>query len=243
MANETVFNNKSTAYSKSRPSYAPAAIKQITDMVGEDEKIAADIGSGTGIFTGELLSHGFTVYAVEPNDEMRLKAEQQFANVEGFYSVIGTAEKTNLLDRSVSLVTAASAFHWFDALAFRTECRRILKPGGVVCIVHHARVYDTFTRNQHVLFQNFCPTFQSLTHGVEKSLARAENFFEHYRVARYDFPLRYTKERFLQRALSSFYVPENCEELLHELQKLMDEHTAEETLTVANETVVIWGTV
>ena len=36
----------------------------------------ADIGSGTGILTRELLKSGYEVWAVEPNEAMRTAAEQ-----------------------------------------------------------------------------------------------------------------------------------------------------------------------
>ena len=243
MANENVFNNKAAAYVSARPSYAPEAIDQIIKPMLSYDRFAADVGSGTGIFSSELLQRGFEVYAVEPNADMRQKAEQKFCAEPRFHSIVGTAEATTLPDGCVSLVTAASAFHWFDPVAFRKECRRILKPNGSVCIFHHSRVYDAFTQAQHELFLRFCPEYSSLTHGVDKSLSRSEGFFESYQVARFAFPLHYTKEQFLQRAVSSSYVPNDCEDLLNELRLLMDKFYEGDRIEVANDTVVIWGRV
>jgi SAM-dependent methyltransferase len=39
-----------------------------------------------------------------------------------------------LRDRSADLVAAAQAAHWFDFERFRSECRRVLVPDGVVAL-------------------------------------------------------------------------------------------------------------
>lgn len=42
------------------------------------------------------------------------------------------AEDLQLADSSVDLVTVAQAVHWFDMPAFYNQCRRVLKPDGVL---------------------------------------------------------------------------------------------------------------
>ena len=79
---------------------------------------AADIGSGTGKLSAELLKVCGKVVCVEPNDDMRLAAERALGGSPGFVSVKATAENTTLADKSVDVVTAAQSFHWFDADAF-----------------------------------------------------------------------------------------------------------------------------
>lgn len=44
------------------------------------------------------------------------------------------AEASGLPDRSVDLVTAAQALHWFDIDAFFQEARRVLAPGGAIAV-------------------------------------------------------------------------------------------------------------
>ena len=100
-----------------------------------EDCVIADIGSGTGIFSRQLLHNGYNVYAVEPNADMRKKAEEMLSEYQGFVSVDGMDSNTNLPDKSMDHVTAAQAFHWFDADAFKKECRRILKPDGKIIIV------------------------------------------------------------------------------------------------------------
>lgn len=68
---------------------------------------------------------------------MRREAERELSGFTGFIPVDAAAEDTGLARHSVDFITVAQAFHWFDAVRFREECRRILRPGGKV--VNHIR--------------------------------------------------------------------------------------------------------
>lgn len=108
------------------------------EIAFDASKIVADIGSGTGLLAKVFVDNGNKVYGVEPNDEMRSYGEIFLSGSENFTSVKGTAEKTGLGDRSVDLVTAGQALHWFDREACRREFARILT-GGDVLIVYNER--------------------------------------------------------------------------------------------------------
>lgn len=47
---------------------------------------------------------------------------------------VGTAEKFNLDDDSVQLVTACQCAHWFNLDTFYKEVGRVLQPGGVLAL-------------------------------------------------------------------------------------------------------------
>lgn len=49
------------------------------------------------------------------------------------YSV-GDEDSAPLPDHCADLVTVAQAAHWFDIPRFLDECRRVLRPGGIVAI-------------------------------------------------------------------------------------------------------------
>ena len=87
----------------------------------------------------QLLARGFTVNGVEPNDDMRIVAEQTLKADSRFISVKATAENTTSNDNSLDLITVAQAFHWFDIEQFRLECQRILKQDGKVALVWNSR--------------------------------------------------------------------------------------------------------
>lgn len=134
------FTPRVADYARSRPGYPPAALDVLRQRIGlSPQWTIADVGSGTGLSTELFLSNGNGVLAVEPNDAMRASAEARLGGNPGFRSVRGTAEATTLADRSIDLVVAAQAFHWFDVAAFRNECRRILKPGAWALLMWNDR--------------------------------------------------------------------------------------------------------
>jgi len=137
------FSGRALSYAKARPGY-PQELFDHLFAVGALSKgcKVADLGSGTGIFAELLLSHGVTVYAVEPNQEMRELAEARLSAVPGFHSIPGCAELTTLPNRSMDAATAAQAFHWFDPELTREELRRVLKPSGQVIMVWNNREKD-----------------------------------------------------------------------------------------------------
>jgi SAM-dependent methyltransferase len=106
------FTGRATAYAATRPTYPPSLVTLLGLRRGD---VVCDLGSGTGIFSRLLLDAGATVYAVEPNEDMRSAAEGELGDNERFHSVAGRAEATTLPDGVCDLVTAAQSFHWFDA--------------------------------------------------------------------------------------------------------------------------------
>ena len=72
MDNRTLFTGKAADYAAARPSYAPALIDILYARHGfSPSSRIADVGAGTGKFSELLVKRGSTVYAVEPNDDMR----------------------------------------------------------------------------------------------------------------------------------------------------------------------------
>lgn len=49
----------------------------------------------------------------------------------------GTAEATTLPNHSIDILTVAHALHWFNPDAFRAECHRVVKPGGLVIAIYN----------------------------------------------------------------------------------------------------------
>ena len=133
------FSSKAALYARYRWDYAPAVVERIfaTTGVGGGSAVA-DIGSGTGILTAHFARRVGRIHAVEPSLEMRRMAERDLAHFASFRSVEGLAHATTLPDRSVDLITAAQAVHWFDPEPTRREFERILKPGGWLAILWNA---------------------------------------------------------------------------------------------------------
>jgi len=207
MTNITKFNGKSIVYSKFRPDYPN---ELIMDMISEnklkEDSIVADIGSGTGIMTKKLLDHGFKVFAVEPNTEMRKVAEDKLEKYKHFIPVEGSAENTTLLKSSVDFITVAQAFHWFDLKRFQKECQRILKIDGKVAIISNERMTTSINQEIEVAYKRFCPDFNGFSNGLNNSQEIYDRFFkENYSVKIYENPLSYNKNDFIGRHLSSSF--------------------------------------
>lgn len=248
MAKEQLFTGRAEHYAAGRPGYARGVFDLLFGDILKEGDVIADVGSGTGIFARAMMERGFDVYCVEPNGEMRAQAEKCLAGNPHFRAVAATAEATTLPSCSVNLITAASAFHWFDADLFSKEAKRILKPGGIFFAVINARDYgNPFTVRQHEICVKLCEGFTSLRHGLEESVPKLEKLFgSGMNHAEFDFPLEYTKEKFIRRSLSSSYAPKPgtaaCERYRAALQMLLDEFFPEsDRLVLPNVSVAYWG--
>lgn len=194
------------------------------DLQLREGGIVADVGLGTGIMSDQLLSVGYVVYAVEPNEDMRKQAELQLGKCENFISLQGEASKIPLENASVDCIIAAQAFHWFDADAFRVECQRILRPDGIVLLVYNMHDMDNpLTKDLARLHAQFNPAFHGFSNGLKDS--DLKNFFKGAcEVKSWNNDQVMTKNAFIERALSSSYSPResdtNYERFLEEMEKL-----------------------
>ena len=145
------FAGRAEAYVKGRPGYPKDAIDAIVKLAPTGA-VFADIGAGTGKFTIALAERGYSIYAVEPNADMREQLAITLASFPNVKIIDGTDKVTNLSDCSVDVVTVAHALHWFTPEAFRAECRRIIKPGGLIIAVYNLMpgVGETHFSNQAV---------------------------------------------------------------------------------------------
>ncbi|HEX2878899.1 MAG TPA: class I SAM-dependent methyltransferase [Polyangiaceae bacterium] len=230
------FSDRVEDYVRYRPSYPEAVFASIDRHVAERfsptasfARVAADMGSGTGLFTAGLLARGWTVHAVEPSTNMRAAAEHSLAEQAGFISHGATAEVTGLSESCVSLVTAAQAFHWFDPVRCHAEWKRILMPRGLVCLLWNARLLETpFMQDYEAMLLTFLPDYAHLSHRrIDEAFLRrfltAGSTIEH-------FPNHQSCdwEHLLGRFLSSSYVPKPGtplhEPIVTELKRLFDQH-------------------
>lgn len=203
--NERLFDGKGEIYARFRPSYPPALFEFLQENgVLHPSCDAADIGAGTGIFTRLLASRVRSVLAVEPNDDMRREGLRLCPDNVRY--VCGGAESTGLPDGSLDLIAAAQAFHWFDRDAFRTECRRILRPGGWVLLVWNQRDENSpLIRALADLNREFCPRFQGFSKGGNYDV---NGFFQgRFQQASFPNDTLCSEDAFIGRCLSSSYAP------------------------------------
>ena len=242
------FDGKGEVYAKGRPSYADGlfAYMQKTLCITAGS-VLADIGSGTGIFTQQLLDFGCKVLAVEPNRDMREKAEEKLSHNKNFISVDGSASHMGLPDHSVDLITAAQAFHWFEPEAFRRECHRVLKLGGKVMIVYNSRHESAAcTKALANLQHRYNSGFRGFSNGMNDETCRAF-FAEPCQIYRTDNTQHYNRQGYIDRVLSSSHSPKEgdagYEEYLRAVCEIFDTFSEDGRIVVPTDTVAYIGTV
>ena len=131
------FGRAADVYERSRPSYPPAAVARLAEVLGiGPARDVLDLAAGTGKFTRLVAALGARVVAVEPSAAMR---EEFAAVLPGVTVHEGTGEQVPLPDASVDVVVVAQAFHWFDAPRACVEIARVLRPGGGLGLIWNER--------------------------------------------------------------------------------------------------------
>jgi SAM-dependent methyltransferase len=254
------FSNRVDDYVRYRPGYPPSLFEFLVRDCGLGRaRSVADVGSGTGILTRGLLEATAAaggsgtspmeprVIAVEPNAAMRAAAEKAFAGDPRFVSSDGSAEATGLPARSVDLVVAAQAFHWFDPVRARAEFARIVTPGGMVALVWNQRSDTPLNRDYVDMLERLAPEYPRVRETERASEPKMRAFFAPVspRTAMFENEQRLDHGGFFGRLLSSSYAPPKGHPL-HEpiaarLEEIFRQHQCEGFVTVRYDTIVWYG--
>ncbi|MDR4314761.1 methyltransferase [Niallia circulans] len=251
MNSEAKFSGKSTLYDRYRPGYPKRFFKElISEYSGSnDHFVIADIGAGTGIFTELAANIGTNIIAIEPNDDMRSILKARMEDFKQVTCLDASAENTGIADNSVDLITVAQAFHWFEADAFKKECRRILKKNGQVMLIWNSRDHTSQLNSETAkISKRYCPNFQGFSGGINIDRLGLQHFFtngyEHYAVSN---PLKMNKEHFIGRNLSASYSPQKddpfYDEFVEELGFLFDKYSKDGNIIVPNDLHVYVGAI
>jgi len=114
-------------YVQSRPRYPSKLFSYLASLV-ERRSLAWDCATGNGQAALELAKHFERVIATDVSAE-QIRHATQHSQIE--YRV-AKSEQSGLEDKSVDLVTVASAIHWFDLDDFYAEAQRVTRPGGLL---------------------------------------------------------------------------------------------------------------
>lgn len=243
------FTNKAEDYTLGRPFYAKELIAYLYSVQGfSRNSVIADIGSGTGKFSKQLLDMGSKVFCVEPNNDMRCVAESSLAEYPNFISVNAVASDTTLNGNTVDFITVAQAFHWFDVPSFQSECRRLLKENGKVFLIWNTRDESDINRKIETINNEFCPNFKGFSGGIKKDDERIKLLFSgRYEYIEFDNPLFYDYESFVRRCRSSSYALSADEKGYEDYYKALTEvfYTFQKDgiLKIPNKTVSYFGTI
>jgi SAM-dependent methyltransferase len=244
----SVFSKKAADYAASRPNYPAALFAMLKSICPPAaETTVADIGSGTGLLTQDLLKQGYRVIAVEPNAEMRQVADSMLEGINGYRSVDGCAEKIPLAAASVDLITAAQAFHWFEVERAKIEFLRILKPHGQVALIWNDRALeDPLQAALNEFFARFGGAKRAALVAHEDR-AHVPQFFGAGRPKEFSWPheQQLTEEQFLSLVFSRSYIPGRKtpagEEVETQLRTLFSRFAANGMIRIRYRTILFLG--
>jgi ubiquinone/menaquinone biosynthesis C-methylase UbiE len=121
------FATEAAEYAHLRPTY-PEELFAFLASVEPSRAVAWDCATGNGQAATHLAGYFGRVIATDESGEMIAQAPRD----PRITYRVAEAEDSGLEDRSVDLVTVASAIHWFDLERFYAEVRRVVKPGGAI---------------------------------------------------------------------------------------------------------------
>lgn len=246
-----LFSKKVDDYVKYRPKYADEFIDYFFNSLEvNSKKTIADIGAGTGILSRQLAIHGNTVFAVEPNFEMREACKLLCADSSNINVVDGSGESTTLPNHIVDYITVAQAFHWLDIEKSRKEFKRILSDNGkVILLWNWTNPESDLVKEYSGILYRYCARFSGFVDKSDLELTKysplfIDSDFEH-KVFKNDICM--SLESFLGECFSSSFAPDKGEKrydlLRIELTNLFNLHSTKGVLVFPNNTHSFTGKV
>ena len=123
------FSGHAALYARYRPDYPPELYAYLASLTPRHD-YALDCATGSGQAAVGLANHYECVIGSDGSVE-QLRNAQTHPRVR---YVANVAEQPAFGDRTLDLVTAAQAAHWFDHERFYAGVRRVLRPDGVLAI-------------------------------------------------------------------------------------------------------------
>lgn len=225
-ARRASFLTASTDYALTRPGYPIPAIEWV---VGRGPKRVIDLGCGPGNLTSLLAELGHIAIGVDPSLEML-----RGTVVNRVLTTGGSAEQIPLRTGCADVVTAATAFHWFDHERSVPEMRRILRMPGRVGLFTNFRdesVEWISSLSEIIGSETAMAVTLGGAAGIEQEFTRRLEGTGHFKSTEYrtfDYQQELCEDKLVGLVRSRSYVailPDGQrEELLADVRRLCREH-------------------
>jgi ubiquinone/menaquinone biosynthesis C-methylase UbiE len=247
MDTKTVYSTKAEKYARFRWDYAVSAIATIINMTQmSTASTIADIGAGTGILTKHFVGKAQTIYAIEPNFELRQILTRELFQLPSISVVDGCAEATTLPDTSVDVITVAQAIHWFDPVPTRQEMMRVLKDKGWLVLLRNYGINsEQSAAVENFMTEEYGADFTVVTERPKEMPTRF--YFGNDNFQRFVFPFAFLQgwEDFIGSLTTASFMPDEDHPLFPKLEteakKIFSQYSDHGYWKVEGETELLIG--
>ncbi|QDS69208.1 hypothetical protein FKW77_000593 [Venturia effusa] len=130
---KSTFN--AASYGVFRPTYPASLYQTVLAFHRGPRNLGLDLGTGPGIVPRALSEHFKHFIGTDPSPNMIQESKDStpssdYPNIE--YHVASAESLPFIKDKSVDMVVAAQAAHWFDYAKLFPELKRVVRPGGTL---------------------------------------------------------------------------------------------------------------
>ncbi|TQS31965.1 hypothetical protein Golomagni_07738, partial [Golovinomyces magnicellulatus] len=167
------FNSKTTfsaaGYAAARPSYPASVFKTVVAYHNAQSSSGTllDLGCGHGLLSRELSPHFGKVYATDPSPGMVAQTTKTTTDPKITVKQANAEDLSFLPDKSVDMVVAGQAAHWFDYSKTWPELARVVKPGGSLAFWGYRDNVLVGRTKANSIFDHFCYGDGEIAPGLE----------------------------------------------------------------------------
>ena len=225
-----VFDEIAEDYDRHRPTYPDVLVDRACEGIGPGAAVL-EIGCGTGQLTRSLLARGLQVTAVEPGEQLIVRARDQLNGVGDVQFVNARLEDASLPRAQYSAVFSASAIHWVDPDVSWRKAADALVEGGSLALVSYFGLDDPRSADDQQTLRAAMttiapelaadwPTYRDLAGTLAGVAARRENLSEVWAwLGDYEIARGYTANLFDDAQVVA--VPTQLEHTADELNALL----------------------